>query len=86
MSKAAFNNDNYHTVLNYNARLTKFWIDHYNTYDWPSEKQVSTQIVNYEDSEYIVCHQSLYHDVLDSNGRPNYKVIEGLIFLAKVVC
>lgn len=81
MSKITFDNDNYHTVLNYNSKITRYWIDHYNNYHWPSEKQVSTRIVEYEKAEHIVCHQSLYHDVLDINGRPNYKVIEGLVFL-----
>lgn len=85
MSKELAVNDNYHTNLVYRKKDTEAWINHYNNYNWPSEKQLPSfsnlEIVNYLKSEHIICHQSLYQDVLDVSGSPNYKVIEGLVFL-----
>lgn len=78
-------NDNYHTALTYNKKIKEYWMNHYNNYSWPSEKQLPSfsnlEVVRYDDSEYTICHQSLYQDIVDSSGRPDYKVIEGISFL-----
>ena len=85
----ANNNSKAKFSFTYSRKSDEYWLDNYRIFNGKENKQAISNVINFTDrimkGEDIPCGIKWYHDIIDTEGRPNYKAIEALGILIKEI-